>query len=295
MNPKLIWGIGLALLMGLASCQSPTEAPADSAENPDAPRIVTLSGFLTELVYDLGHGAHLVGVDVTSVAPAAVDTLPKLGHISQLNAEAILALQPTLILVDEAQRAQAPALAQLEASGIRVIGVRTTYHLHNALNAAQQLAEALPFDESRLQALREQITQDSTTLAAQLDTLTSDAPKVLFIYARGAGRLMIGGAGTAADAAIRLAGGQNAAAHIDGFTALTPEALVEIAPSHLLLFSSGLASLDGKAGLRQIPGMAQTPAFQQDRIIAMDGHYLTAFGSQIGKAITELAHAIHTP
>lgn len=287
-----LWSIGLALLLGLASCQTSTESP-----NADAPteRIITLSGFLTELAFDLGYGDQIVGVDVTSVAPTAVDTLPKLGHISQLNAEALLALQPTLILVDAAQRAQAPALDQLEASGIRVVGVHTRYALHNAITAAEQLRTVLAFDESRLQTLREQIAQDSAALAARLDTLTSDAPRVLFLYARGAGRLMIGGTGTAADAAIRLAGAQNAAAHIDGFTALTPEALVKMQPTHLLLFSSGLASLDGKDGLAQIPGMAQTPAFRQGRIIAMDGHSLTAFGARIGATLLELTDALHTP
>ena len=104
---------------------------------------------------------------------------------------------------------------------------------------------------------------------------------------------MVGGTQTSASAIIEKAGGVNAIQSFDNFQALTPEALLEAAPDVILMFTSGLASLDGKEGLKQIPGMSQTPAFQNDRIVAMDGHYLTAFGPRAGKAAIELAQKIH--
>jgi iron complex transport system substrate-binding protein len=59
------------------------------------------------------------------------------------------------------------------------------------------------------------------------------------------------------------------------------------------MFTSGLASLDGKDGLANIPGISQTPAFQHDQIIAMDGHYLLGFGPRAAKAVGELAGKLH--
>ena len=74
---------------------------------------------------------------------------------------------------------------------------------------------------------------------------------------------------------------------------MTPESLVEANPDVILMFTSGLASLDGKEGLSQIPGINQTPAYQNDRIVAMDGHYLVSFSSRAGQAALELAQQIH--
>ena len=45
-----------------------------------APRIVSLSGTISEIICDLGRQNQLVGVDVTSTYPAALDKLPKVGH-----------------------------------------------------------------------------------------------------------------------------------------------------------------------------------------------------------------------
>ena len=133
---------------------------------------------------------------------------------------------------------------------------------------------------------------DSVQLSATLEGFT-ESPKVLFIYARGAGRLMVAGANTSAAAIIEKAGGQNAIRSFEGFKTMTPESLIEAVPDVILMFSSGLASLDGKEGLGQIPGISQTPAYKNNRIIAMDGHYLTAFGPRVGQAALELARGIH--
>ena len=60
------------------------------------------------------------------------------------------------------------------------------------------------------------------------------------------------------------------------------------------MFESGLKSLDGKAGLANVPGISQTPAFRNDRVVAMDGHYLLGFGPRAARAATELARVLHS-
>ena len=66
-----------------------------------------MSGFLTEVLHDLGHGGGIVGRDVTSTYPENMAEIPNLGHISQLNIEAVLQLQPNFIFVEESQLRQA--------------------------------------------------------------------------------------------------------------------------------------------------------------------------------------------
>ncbi|MEW6119641.1 MAG: cobalamin-binding protein [Pseudomonadota bacterium] len=61
-------------------------------------RIVSLAPHLTELVYAVGAGAQVVGVDSFSDYPQAAGLLPRVGDASRIRFERILALKPDLIL-----------------------------------------------------------------------------------------------------------------------------------------------------------------------------------------------------
>jgi iron complex transport system substrate-binding protein len=285
----------LLLLAGLTAC-APTDQSVERAPGADAPetveRIVSLSGTLTELLYDLGFEDQLVGIDVTSTYPAAANTVPKLGHVSRLNVEALLELHPSLVFVD-ADQSETLALATLSDAGIKIVAVPSWPTLDNAFRAAKVLAEHLNISAEKVADYAEGIKIDSQTLAKTLAGSSGEKPRVLFIYARGAKQLMVAGADTEAAAMIKLSGGQNAITSFADFKPLTPEALVEAAPDVILMFESGLKSLDGKIGLENVPGISQTPAYQNDRIVAMDGHYLLGFGPRAARAANELAKALY--
>src|SRR5690554_4705256 len=62
-------------------------------------RIVSLNGAITEIIFELDHGAEVVGRDVTSTYPEWIkDSIKDLGHVRSLNIESLAALKPTLIL-----------------------------------------------------------------------------------------------------------------------------------------------------------------------------------------------------
>jgi iron complex transport system substrate-binding protein len=77
-------------------------------------RIVTLLPSLTETVCTLGACARLVGVDRWSNWPASVTALPRLGGLDDLSVEAVLRLQPDLVLASRAHR----VLERLQALGV---------------------------------------------------------------------------------------------------------------------------------------------------------------------------------
>lgn len=62
-------------------------------------RIVALAPHLTELLFAVGAGAQVVGVDSASDYPEAARDLPRVGDASRINFERILALKPDLVLV----------------------------------------------------------------------------------------------------------------------------------------------------------------------------------------------------
>src|SRR5574340_1726127 len=63
-----------------------------------ARRIVSLAPHLTELLYDAGAASRLVGALAYSDYPPAAKTLPRVGSEAGIDLEAVLALQPDLIV-----------------------------------------------------------------------------------------------------------------------------------------------------------------------------------------------------
>ena len=83
-------------------------------------RIVSLVPGLTETLFDLGYGERLVGRTDYCIHPAdAVAAVPSVGGVKTPNIEAILALKPDLVLMeqDENRRADAEALI---AAGLQI-------------------------------------------------------------------------------------------------------------------------------------------------------------------------------
>jgi iron complex transport system substrate-binding protein len=61
-------------------------------------RIVALAPHITELLYAVGAGAQLVGVDSGSDYPPAANALPRIGDASRIGFERIAALRPDLVI-----------------------------------------------------------------------------------------------------------------------------------------------------------------------------------------------------
>ncbi len=77
---------------------SASGAGSSPASPPSAQRIVSLSPHVTELLFAVGAGDQLVGVDDASDYPPAARRLPKVGEASALDFEALVKLTPTLVI-----------------------------------------------------------------------------------------------------------------------------------------------------------------------------------------------------
>ena len=116
----------VCLLMGVLSvpavAQPVTVTGADGVEVQidDVSRLVTLAGAVTETVYALGLGDHVVGVDASSLYPAEVQEKPQVGYFRQTSAEGILSLGPTLVLAPASMGPPA-VVEQLRTAGVPVL------------------------------------------------------------------------------------------------------------------------------------------------------------------------------
>ncbi|WP_291200938.1 hemin ABC transporter substrate-binding protein [Dyadobacter sp.] len=249
-------------------------------------RIVSANGTLSEILVGLGLEKQIVGVDVTSTFPASLEKLPKIGHNRTIAAEGILALNPDVIVYTD-QSMLAPAVVkQLNSSGKKLVEFKHEYSKDGAIRLIREVGAYF-----NAQAQAEKMVK---TLQADLAKVPSPASpkKLLFIYARGAGTLMVSGTGTSLDKMFALAGHKNAVTSFTDFKPLTAESLITANPDVLVLFSSGLESLEGMDGLLKVPGVASTSAGKNRRIVTMDGQFLTGFGPRLGKAAIELSQKV---
>ncbi|MBS7564106.1 ABC transporter substrate-binding protein [Mucilaginibacter sp. Bleaf8] len=252
-------------------------------------KIVSVNGTVSEILAGIGLEKNIVGTDVTSNYPASLKAKPKVGHNRNLSAEGIIALQPDVV-TGIATEVKPELAAQLKSAGIKLVLFNQTFSADGTRQLIREVAKAF----GKPQGAEPLIQKLNTELAgAAKAAKVKTKPKVLFIYARGTGTMMVAGEGTQMQHIIQMAGGTNAVTGFNDFKPLTPEALVGANPDVILLFSSGMQSLGGTAGLLNVQGIAQTNAGKNKRFVTMDGELLSSFGPRLGQAVTELAQKIN--
>jgi iron complex transport system substrate-binding protein len=263
---------------------------ADGVETAimDVSRIVSLNGDITEIIFELGLGENVVGVDVTTTYPpeaaALNDSGQTVGFAQQLTPEAVLALQPTLVIGDT-QVAPPEAIEQLRAAGVPVVVIETQVTLDGVEAKILDLAEILGAQEEG-RALAGRVNGEIETAQARVADETSD-PVVAFVYVRGPQVVFLFGAGMPTQAMIEGAGAVDAgaASGIAGPAPLTPEALVAAAPEVIVLPEAGLAAMGGVEAFTGLPGVADTPAGQTGRLLTYDEAFFFNLGPRVGQAL----------
>jgi iron complex transport system substrate-binding protein len=258
-----------------------TDTNVETTVKQQTHKIVSLNGAITEIVAALGLEKEIAAVDVTSTWPETVKgTAKDLGHVRTISIESIMALQPTVILATEKDMSP-ELLAKIKSAGVEAHIFKQEFTPEGTKKLIADVAKVLHHKE--YEGIQDKVDADLKDVQP-----LAKAPKVLFIYARGAGALMVAGKNTPVEKVITLAGAQNAITEFEDFKPLTPEALIKGNPDVILMFDSGLQSLGGADGVLKIQGVANTNAGKNKKIIAMDGGLLSGFGPRVGEAATQL-------
>jgi len=282
----------LAALCLLAPCGLPllggcSPAPVQKAAQG---RIVALGSATTETLFALGVGDRVVGSDLSSMHPAEAAALPKVGYFRQFSAEGVLSLAPDRVLASH-ESGPAVGLGRLRDAGVAL----TVLGPANNLEEGRANVRAIAVAVDRV-AEGEALIAKIDAQVAELEGLRARAsarPRVLFIYARGPGSVMVAGHETPAAEMLRLAGADNAIDAFAEFKPISAEAVIEARPDFIVIPSRGLESIGGAEGLRAQPGVAQTPAGAPGHVVAVDDLKLLGFGPRVGDALLELVRALH--
>lgn len=251
-------------------------------------RVVSLNGDITEIVFGLGLESQLAAVDATSNYPAGALELPNIGYHGALNAEALLAFEPDLVIASDAA-GPAEVFDQLEAVGVQVAHLPDIAGIDTPVNNIRFVAELLGAAEAG-EALVAQV-EDKIAEAASLAAQLPEQPRILFLYLGSTQMQFAGGEGAASNAIIDAVGAIDvgAEAGLKGFSPFGAELVVAGAPDVIIVTDRGLSAVGGIEGVLEVPGVAQTPAGQNGHIISFEDGYLINLGLRTGDALIELA------
>ncbi|NEA98235.1 ABC transporter substrate-binding protein [Streptomyces sp. SID13726] len=258
----------------------------------DASRILPLNGGVAEIVFTLGLGDRVVGRDITATF-AEAKKLPQVTKAHDVSAESVLSLKPSVVLADT-DTGPSEAVDQIRAAGVPVVVLDPATKLADVSTRTTRIAEALGVPAAG-KALNSRIAEELA--AARAAVPEGSRPKVAFLYMRGSAAVyLMGGKGSGADSLIEAAGAVDAGveAGLDRpFTPLTSEALVKAQPEVILMMDKGLESVGGVDGLVDIPGIRETPAGLDRRVVTLEDGVLLSFGPRTPLVIDILVDRIH--
>ena len=280
-----------------------TDAQGTSVTVRDTSRILALDvyGTLSRTVFELGLGDSLVGRDISTDFPEAkrLPLVTQNGH--ELNAESILGLDPTVIITDTSLGPW-DVILQMRDAGIPVVVVDAHRGLDNVGELIHQTADALGVTKAG-DALAKRTQQQVDAVTAQIAKVAPSDPdqrlRTVFLYVRGqSGVYYMFGEGSGADSLIDAIGGYDVAQEIgwNGMKPLTDEGLIAAQPDLVLMMTGGLESAGGVDGLlKRLPALAETPAGQHRRFVAMDDSQILGFGPITASVLNALAVATYAP
>jgi len=262
----------------------------DPVEKLTDVRIVALANGAAELIAAMGYRENLVGRDIASSTTELKDVpIVTSGH--QVIPETIIALQPTLVIIDDAT-GPSSAITKLRTAGIRIVSISQSWNLADLLVKIDQIGTALEVPKSS--ALLRNTLSDSISGNLVVGGSTDKKLKVAFLYLRGTSSIyLVGGQGSGADYLIGATGAIDIGAQkLDKpFTPLTAETMAQLNPDLILVMIGGLESVGGVSGLVELPGIAQTTAGKNRRVVAVDDSLLLSFGPRTPSLMSQLAAA----
>lgn len=245
-------------------------------------RIVSLCPSYTELVFDLGRGAELVGITEYCVHPAqGVGAIEKVGGTKTPDVARIVALEPDLVLMNDEENRRADAEA-LQGAGVRVLatfprdcsGTATMIRTIGAALDRPREAEAIALDVERR--------------AARVAERARGKRAVPFVYLIWRKPWMSVNADTFSHALLAQAGGRNVfAERAERYPEVTPDDLARAAPELVLLCTEPFPFQEKHAD-----ELAAETGIRRERFRIADGEYLSWHGSRTPAGIDYAAGLI---
>jgi iron complex transport system substrate-binding protein len=259
---------------------------AASLAGEPAPKVVSLGGGVTEIIYALGAESLLIGTDLSSTYPDKAKTLPNVGYYRQLPAEGIVSLRPTLVIASE-NAGPPQSIEHLRALKIEVMTVSDSPTVESLKSRILEIGHAL----DRATAAQALIDQFETELS-HAKASSKPAMSAMTVVIRG-GKMLGAGRDTNAHVVLQEAGLRNALASEKSYRPLSAEAVTRLAPEVIIVTSSTVESMGTLQAVKDSPLLKHTPAVKNNRIVVMEDLLAQGFGLRLPQAVTQIRQGIN--
>ena len=247
-------------------------------------RIVSVAPTPTEMLFAVGAGDLIVGLDAWSDYPTQTKNITKVGDF-ELNLEQIMTLKPDLIVSGDL--VPQTDLEILESNGIpyMIIADRTLNDVYGSIQLIGNVTNHASNASMLVKSLKDRVEAvTNKTLANGVSH-----PKVYLEY----WPMFTFGPGSFGDDIIRLAGGTNIGAIKDTeYPSVTDEFVVSQNPD-VIVYTTGPSTTTNSTEIQARPGWIQTNAVSQLKIYSIDDNLVSRYGPRIIDGLEQLAAIIH--
>ncbi|WP_303674968.1 ABC transporter substrate-binding protein [Vampirovibrio chlorellavorus] len=289
-------------LVTLSGCIQPVRPSARQAPLTSAcQRVVSLSPSITEVLYALDLGDRVAGVTRYCKYPKAAQAKPQVGGYVDPDTEALLRLQPDLVILREEQ---IQLSHQLKALGFPLLAVdhQTVPGILASIEAVGQVCHR----ETQARALHQQLQAQINQIAAILKQATR-RPTVLVVLDRNVQSEKLKWAFVAGEDGfynqlVENAEGRNVLPKgKKGFLQISAEGILRLNPDVIIETTESLGPAHGTLSQAQQNAMAeaqwrslpQVSAVKHHRVYHFGQDYMVIPGPRFPQILKRFAEAIH--
>jgi iron complex transport system substrate-binding protein len=261
-----------------------------AARGVQARRIITIGADITEIFALLDGLGRLVGIDNGSNRPVDVAKVKSVGFFRSLSAEGIIALRPDIIIATD-MFGPPTAVAQLAAAGVRIETLREPETIEGIRAKIGRIA-ALIAREHEGKALIGRVDAAFGDLSRRLSGI-SRRPKVLVTVAFSNGTVHAAGNIPSMNAAIALAGGENAGIAWNTVKPISGEVLTATPPALFLITPEIWARAGGAEGFLKMVNLQGNPEITPEHVMPIDAGPFFLFGPSTPEIARDIAARLH--
>lgn len=244
-------------------------------------KVISVGPNITEILYTLDAGDKLIARTDYCDYPEEVTELPSIGTLYELDMEAILAMEPDLVVLST--HVSDEDREQLEDAGITIMYLYEEHEIEGVYTMIETLGTAINRQDEAAEAVDEMKEK-----LEKVQNAVEELNPVSVYYVVGYGEYgdYTAGGDTFINGILELAGGENIAADVEGWS-YSVETLLEKDPEYIILPEYAYDDFIAAEPYSELT------AVKEGRVYAIDNNMLDRQCARNADAVVEIAKVLH--